>query len=662
VPSPSSILTALRELGPKQLGLYALYRLGLESGHYRRVSLPVVHKQAQGEAPFRPILPALPNREGLLARMGAENAQEALQEAEEILSGEIRLFGEKPVPLELTPPGPLQHWTDYELGRAPWGAEDVKFIWEPARFGWALCLTRAYQLTGRERYPAAFWETFEAFARANPANLGPNWASGQEVALRLIALAWAGQAFAGANATTARRRQCLAETIATHAARIPLTLVYARSQHNNHLLSEAAGLLTAAACLPEHPQAKKWQATGWRWLNAGFQAQITPEGVYAQHSANYHRLALHLGLWSQAVIHKLGLEWPEATHQKLAAATRWLLALADPLSGRLPNLGPNDGAQILPLSACPPSDYRPVLQAAAQTFLGISPFPPGPWDELADWLSGEESPKAQLSSPEAAQKRRADRPQALRGPNSWAYLRAAQFTSRPGHADQLHLDLWWRGLNIAQDAGTYRYSAPPPWENSLARTAVHNTLCLDGEDQMQRTGKFLFLKWAQAKILEHSQAADFEFLVAQVDSPHLGLIHERRVERREDEWRVLDRLLPRSGKPLVSQIPAALHWLLPDWPWKITTGEGRASLRLKGPAGNVEVTISLDSGEQASWGVRLVRAGARLHQSGLCPGEINPTLGWVSPTYNQKLAGLSLSIYASTGPHLALRTLFRFSE
>ena len=33
--------------------------------------------------------------------------------------------------------------------------------------------------------------------------------------------------------------------------------------------------------------------------------------------------------------------------------------------------------------------------------------------------------------------------------------------------DQLHLDLWWRGLNIAQDAGTYLYNADPPWDNPL---------------------------------------------------------------------------------------------------------------------------------------------------------------------------------------------------
>ena len=86
----------------------------------------------------------------------------------------------------------------------------------------------------------------------------------------------------------------------------------------------------------------------------------------------------------------------------------------------------------------------------------------------------------------------------LYGKKSWAYLRTAQFTSRPSHADQLHLDLWWRGLNIARDAGTYLYNAPAPWDNSLTTTLVHNTVTINGRDQMTRAGRFLYLDWVNA--------------------------------------------------------------------------------------------------------------------------------------------------------------------
>ena len=54
--------------------------------------------------------------------------------------------------------------------------------------------------------------------------------------------------------------------------------------------------------------------------------------------------------------------------------------------------------------------------------------------------------------------------------------------------DQLHFDLWWHGINVAQDAGTYLYNGEPPWDNPLVSTRVHNTITIDGRDQMTRGG------------------------------------------------------------------------------------------------------------------------------------------------------------------------------
>jgi hypothetical protein len=92
----------------------------------------------------------------------------------------------------------------------------------------------------------------------------------------------------------------LNETLAMHAARIPLTWPYAHAQDNNHLLSEAAGLVTAALALPGHPQSSRWSRLGWSWFNRAVLSQFDEDGAYTQHSANYHRLALHLALWLDA--------------------------------------------------------------------------------------------------------------------------------------------------------------------------------------------------------------------------------------------------------------------------------------------------------------------------------------------------------------------------
>mgnify|MGYP001027532243 CR=1 FL=1 len=624
---------ALRELGMRQLSLYAVYQLGLRSGHYRRATPPPRKSEAPYPYRLQPVL-RLPEASQVISLNGENGLAALRKESDEIVHGKVRLFGAGPVPLGLAPPGKLQHWTAYERDEHDLG--DLKFIWEPARFGWAFTLGRAFWLTGDERYPEAFWRYLEAFWEANPAYLGPNWLSGQEAAIRLCALIFAAQAFAASQHSTPARLAQLAESVAQHAARIPPTLVYARAQHNNHLITEALGLYTAAAALPAHPQAAKWQHLGWKWLNHACQTQFAPDGAYCQHSTNYHRLALQAASWACAVQATCfpATPFPPASLSRLQAGVSWLLTLLDPNSGQVPNLGPNDGALLLPLAGSAFADYRPALQAAARAFFGEAALPPGAWDEASLWLglpanpAREAAPGPRLAHPGQS---------VLRGAHgAWAYLRTARFTSRPGHADQLHLDLWWQGLNLAQDPGTYRYTAPPPWDNALTSTLVHNTLSVDGLEQMTRAGRFLYLDWAQATSVRRAQAGDGSF--EQLRASHngyrrRGMTHQRQVTAFQDgRWRVEDSLIGRSR-----QTPTArLHWLLPDLPWQAEFALHSLSLLLTTPHGVIELLVRSETNLHPG----LARAGELL----LGEGEAHPTWGWTSATYGDKMPALALLV------------------
>jgi hypothetical protein len=660
--SASLILDALRELGSRQLGLYAIYQLGLRTGYYRWAT-----QAAPDVDPGRVSLDwlPLPGRAALGGLLGEGGVDQALSQADEILAGRVRLFGGEPAPLELTLPGPLAHWTEASYG-LPKSDEsdpvDVKFIWEPGRFGWAYTLGRAYHLSADERYPRAFWSYAGRFLEGNPPYLGAHWASAQEAALRLMALVFALRIFSGSPHTTPQRVERLARAIAAHAHRIPPTLTYARAQNNNHLLSEAAGLYTASLALPEHPAAPRWRILGWRWFNRGVQEQVAPSGAYGQHSANYQRLALQLALWMGVLASAQGEALPGATRRRLAAATRWLAALLDPRSGRLPNLGPNDGAYILPLTIYPFYDYRPVLQAASLAFLGAACLEPGPWDEMATWLTGEapfereRAPSFDPRPPGGA----GTSPHIIRLKDhpSWAYLRAAHFDGRPGHADQLHLDLWWRGQNVAQDAGTYLYNAPSPWDNALARTQVHNTLTVNGQEQMQRAGRFLYLRRAQAQVLacERAENGAWQRLVAQHDGyRRLGLTHRRTVTGYEQgRWLVEDSLVPSAVKADGASVEAGLHWLLPDWDWQVDYGdELSVALRLGSPHGQLRLILSLaepDSPRAELPKLQLARAGERIYGD----GDVEPSWGWSSPTYGDKIPALAVRWVVTIAPPILL--------
>ncbi len=671
----SLALKVLRELGPRKLVFFALYKLGLKTGYFKwktgdEIQNAKFHRHLSSA--IRPLL-YLPNPDTLLEIIGLDGLSQLKAEADEIVAGRVRLFGSSPVPLNLTPSGKLTHWTDYALGKSAFPNYpiaqspdslifDIKFVWEPARFGWAFTLGRAYLLTRNERYPEAFWRYFERFQQANPANQGPNWESAQEVALRLIAFVFAAQVFMDSVHSTEDRKLKIAASIASHAIRIPPTLIYARSQNNNHLLSEAAGLITASLALPEHPQAKRLSKLGWKWFKRGLVTQIAEDGAYMQQSTNYHRLMLQLVLWVSLVSGDMRENEQPATCNllpvlpNLQLATNWLQALCDPESGRVPNLGPNDGAYILPLTVQSFHDYRPVLQAASRAFLEKSAFKPGAWDEMSLWLCS--SAKVQVFSHQDKNLTSDTRhliPSTLRTPHTWAYLRAAHFCDRPGHADQLHMDMWWRGLNVAQDAGTYLYNAEPPWDNALAHTAVHNTVMVDYRQQMTPAGRFLYLDWAQARVLKHEGAEDgsWERIGAWHDGyQRFGLIHQRSVIAYQDErWIIEDQLLPVSRFTLTTSQSARLHWLLPDWKWKIDNS--RLMIEVLSPHGWIGLVVSCQS---SAVSLQLVRAGELLHGD----GEISPIGGWVSPTYGVKVPALSFVVTAVGELPLTLTSEWNF--
>jgi hypothetical protein len=646
-------MKAISQLGLQPVVLNGLYRFGLATGHYHRMEKrkqPVVKGKLQH-------LFSIPTVEELQSVLGNDGRTVLLEEGEEILSGKARLFGGEPVEIRLTIPAKLQHWTAYVTGKAsiPYAliqdlpAYDIKFIWEPARFGWAFTLGRCYRLTANIKYVEAFWHFFKTFTEANPPGFGPHWMNGQEVALRLMAFIWVAQVFESAQASTEERNNRLVSSIFEHISRIPMTLVYARSQQNNHLLTEAAALLTAGLAFPDHPSSANWCRLGWRWLNKGLQSQIDGYGEYAQHSTNYHRLMLQIVLWTNALIGgESKYRWPHPTLEAIRRSIHWLLSIQDADSGRAPNLGANDGAYIFPLSTLPFNDYRPVLQAAARAFLEYD-LPHGAWDEMSLWFGIHEGRMRRVAIPRYLGDQ-------VYGKESWVYLRTAQFSSRPSHADQLHLDLWWRGLNVAQDAGTYLYNAPSPWDNSLATTLVHNTIAVNGQDQMKRAGRFLYLDWVDAyrRSLPVEEPQELQRVRGRYRTNtfrHTRLVSVFQGER----WLVEDEMLPLrmpwSKKPLIFR----LHWLFPDWTWEKENIDSGMILRLASPQG--QVSLRLDhSPASIPAEISLCRAGEYLFGS----TSPDPPRGWVSPSYGIKIPALSLAIEVVSLDEVKFTTEFNF--
>ena len=536
-----------------------------------------------------------------------------------------------------------RHWADID----DFSFGDIKLIWEASRFSPVYALVRAYVLTGNEEYPKAFWVLVEDWAQHNPPQLGPNWKCGQEAAFRLMAWCFGLHGFQDSPQSTPERIGNLTAMIAVTCERIEANIDYALSQNNNHGISEAVGLFTVGILFPEFRQAESWLARGRDLLESQARTQIYDDGAYVQHSMNYHRVMLHDYLWAMRLGETNAAPFSEALYGRLLRSTEFLDAVTDPVSGRVPNYGNNDGTQVLPLTDCEYGDFRPTLQALYYLCSRQRRFAPGPWDEGLIWLFRETA----LAAPMRPSKQRTMLTSSgyylMNGRESWAMIRCADYHDRPAHADQLHLDLWWRGLNVAIDSGTYHYNAPPPWETVFTGTAAHNTITVDGEDQMRRFSRFLWLDWANGTQIEHRREGESESWAGEHNGyRRLGVTHRRQVERQGNTWTIRDSIVGR-GKHSVR-----LHWLLQDFPYELDPETGTISLN----APEAVVQIQTKSSNPARFS--LVRGGEKI--AGQPAGEEVNVRGWVSQTYASKVPAISLALEASGTLPICFETKFEF--
>src|SRR3954454_5277811 len=110
----------------------------------------------------------------------------------------------------------------------------------------------------------------------------------------------------------------------------------------------------------------------------------------------------------------------------------------------------------------------------------------------------------------------------------------------------LHADVWWRGLNVLADAGSYLYNDRPEWHEHFMRTPSHNTVVVDGHDQMLHFRQFKVLYRTRAKLVAFESHDDWSLCAGEHDgyTRHRGgCVHGRSIlAAGNDLWVVVDRV------------------------------------------------------------------------------------------------------------------------
>ena len=565
----------------------------------------------------------------------SDSTDNVINEANAICAGRFLYFSHREVVVGMPPTWNRNPIDDTELpvdchwSRIPdFGGSDIKLIWEANRFAVAYTLVRAFCRTGNDRYVDVFWQLVESWREQNPPLSGPNWKCGQEISLRAMAWCFGLYAFADHPASTPERISQLIQMIGVSASRIEANISYALSQFNNHAICEAAGLFTIGTLFPEFRDAARWKRAGHRHLEDLAASLVYDDGGFSQHSFNYARVMLHALAWSIRLGEMNADPFSDEMIDRVYRAARLMYMLQDPLSGSVPVFGQYDGSLILPLNACNFQDFRPVIQLVFCVTQERRIYPDGPWNEDLVWLARHRLVQKPAEAPTRSDWTASSSGYTLlRNTSGFVFARCGQFAHRPSHADQLHVDVWWKGQNIALDPGTYSYNATSPWNNPLAETRYHNTVTVDGRNQMHRAGRFLWLPWVHGHSSApiRSNAGNISLWEGYYDGSN-GLPKSVRIRRAvvsvgDGAWVVVDRISSRK------QHSYRLQWLLMDAPYKWVEVSRR--LILETAAGDYSMTV----------GCSVPRPIATV-----CRADPESPRGWRSTHYNEREPAVSVDL------------------
>jgi hypothetical protein len=591
---------------------------------------PPAHSPGRPGALRHPAAPRLVD-EDTVARVrllpGASEA--AAERAAPLADGRVGFFGAPPHAVGTRPEWhrdpatgslwPLTHWSRIDHREA--GA-DPKWIWELGRHQHLVHLARAWRLCDEPRFARAACDGLDSFLAQNPPGHGIHWRVGLELGLRLVSWSWTLAFLEGFDGIGAELHGRVVESAGAHLqqlARHPSLY----SSANNHRIGELMGLAVGGLCFPEVEGAGEYAEAGLRGLERELARQVHADGVDAEQAIGYQCFVLDMAMIVCSTLRKADRPVPAGIATPTAAMARFLGRIASD-GGSLPRIGDEDDALGVDLASDMSDGER--LWSRLRTVerlleIELDRHEPGE-DEQTLWLAGpstggEDSGARRPGTAVAAVggyailRDRAD--EELR-----VVLKAGPFGLGPlyahAHADQLSVCLSLAGQEVVVDGGTFTYYGDLAWRNYGRSTAAHSTVRVDGRDQAEPSGRFMWRTTATGRLGDMT-VSDGAIEVAGHHDAYAPVRHERRLRLQDRALLVTDRL---TGPPERRELE--IRWHLA--PGELEAEDGHWTWR----SGDLAVRLSME-------GLDAVRVAL---------DERRPPAGIVSPGLEQSVPAPAL--------------------
>ncbi|HEY1165957.1 MAG TPA: alginate lyase family protein [Chitinophaga sp.] len=477
-----------------------------------------------------------------------------------------------------------RHWTtinDYSRE-----AGDIKYVWEKARFAYLYDVIR-YDYHYSEDCSSWVFAEILSWINANQVNCGPHYKCSQEISLRVLNWTFALFYYRNAPALTTEVFDKIQYAIYWQLHHVYENINFSRiAVRNNHAITETLALYLGGLLYPQLPGAAKWKASGKYWFEQEIAYQVYADGSFLQFSMNYHRVVVQLLTWALRLAQLNGEHWNGMVLEQSRQSLVFLRAAMNDSNGWLPNYGANDGALFFRLNERHYRDYRPQLQALA-VLLDIDAALPEPCEDMY-WYGLRPGKRLTpvLQPFKSCYQFTAGGYYICREKDGLTFLRCGNHKDRPSQADNLHLDIWYKGINILMDAGSYKYNTDEATLRYFMGTASHNTVMLGDHDQMEKGPRFIWYNWTQcesASLRETGTEYIWEGVIAAFRHLARGIRHFRRVRKMKDRpvWIVEDHIHNKPpGLPMLqlwhTPVPERLQWSAYDRGGRLLQPQRRA--------------------------------------------------------------------------------------
>lgn len=495
-----------------------------------------------------------------------EKDEHLKQDALRILNGEIQFFSHEWTHLGqdydwVTNPDTgyrydiRKHWTEIEdMSRE---AGDIKFTWEKSRFSYLYTIMR-YDYHYDEDHSAFVFHEIKDWIDKNPINQGPNYKCSQETSLRILNWTFALYFYRNSVNLTEELFQKMMHSIYWQVRHVRSNIHFSRiSVRNNHAITETLTLYLTSLLYPFFPDAQERKKKGKKWFEEEIAYQVYEDGTFLQFSMNYHRVVIQLLTWAIGLAEKNHERYKEVVYERAYKSVDFLYQCQEESNGWLPNYGSNDGALFFRLSQNDYRDYRPQLDALHQMLTGKKLYSEDFEDKGWYGISLEKYPAIKRKN--GCISYLASGYYLIREQDTLTFIHCGDYKDRPAHADNMHIDVWYKGENVLLDAGSYKYNTTPELTKYFGGTKSHNTIMLGDNDQMLKGGRFIWYYWpkkAKAVLSENDDTFVFNGQVSVFR--HLGndILHIRKVvkQKNKPQWVVTDEIKSLPTRMTIRQL------------------------------------------------------------------------------------------------------------